>query len=145
MVYRPTVRYSDVYAEYMEKLADSSGLERTQLIRCALFTAVHTEEFQKIINEFSEKDHAFPAPVWSLEDHSLWLELDSDTTNRKEESNELTPRVHNQAEAHGKQAKEERKQGQKPSLSSTRNTPAAGGESFLRLQADETGTLRIHL
>ncbi|WP_053399345.1 hypothetical protein [Priestia koreensis] len=145
MVYRPTVRYSDVYAEYMEKLADSSGLERTQLIRCALFAAVHTEEFQKIINEFSEKDQAFPAPVWSLEDHSLWLELDSDTTNRKEESNELTPRVHNQAKEHGEQTKEKRKQSKESTLSSLRTRTSTGGVSLLRLQADETGTLRLHL
>lgn len=43
MVYRPTVRYPDVYKNYIENIYKATNLDRYQIIRLALFIAAHSK------------------------------------------------------------------------------------------------------
>ena len=73
-MYRPTVRYADVFKEYVNALYDTTSLDRNQIIRAALFTAAHTKEFQELLSKHRRKNVPLPSPDWNLEQHSFWLE-----------------------------------------------------------------------
>ena len=71
MVYRPTVRYDDVYKKYVDDLFQATELDRNQIMRLGLFLLGHTEEGTQIL-----KDHAttsLPSPPWSKDSKELWL------------------------------------------------------------------------
>lgn len=73
-MYRPTVRYSDVYKDYVDSLFQSTTLDRSQIIRAALFVAGHSDEFLKLLADYRRSDVPPPSPTWSLSDRALWLE-----------------------------------------------------------------------
>lgn len=73
-MYRPTVRYDDVYKEYVDQVFRSTTLDRNQIIRAALFTAAHSTEFHKLLEPYKRKDVPTPSPIWDRNDHALWLE-----------------------------------------------------------------------
>jgi hypothetical protein len=50
-MYRPTVRYADCYQQYVDKVFQSTHLDRNQIIRAALFTAAYSEEFLKLMRQ----------------------------------------------------------------------------------------------
>jgi hypothetical protein len=70
-MYRPTVRYDDVFKTFVDDMFRATSLDRNQIIRAALFAAAHSETFQQILQPYMKKDA--PAPVWSLMDDSFWL------------------------------------------------------------------------
>jgi len=72
MVYRPTVRYDDVFKTYVDALFQGTHLDRNQIIRAALFTAVHSKEFHNLLKPYQKADVPLPSPLWSLEQNSLW-------------------------------------------------------------------------
>ncbi|SMQ86643.1 hypothetical protein SAMN05444673_6642 [Bacillus sp. OV166] len=45
MSYRPTIRYPDVYKDYVEKVFQATTLDRNQIIRFALYVAAHSDEY----------------------------------------------------------------------------------------------------
>jgi hypothetical protein len=74
MVYRPTIRYDEVFRTHVDALFHATHLDRNQIIRGALFTAVHSKEFHKILKHYQKGDvPLLPSPLWSLEQNSLWL------------------------------------------------------------------------
>lgn len=73
-MYRPTVRYADVFKDYVNALFQATTLDRNQIIRAALFTAAHTKEFQLLLSNYKRKDITLPSPDWDLNEHSFWLE-----------------------------------------------------------------------
>ena len=84
MVYRPTVRYADVFKTYVDELFKATTLDRNQIIRAALFSSVFSREFQQIIKSYKKKDVPLPSPLWSLEHHELWLEQNPTTKGGKD-------------------------------------------------------------
>ena len=44
MVYRPTVRYADVFRDYIDSIFQATTLGRNQIIRGALFAAAQSKE-----------------------------------------------------------------------------------------------------
>lgn len=74
-MYRPTVRYADVYREYVDVLFQATTLDRNQIMRLALYTAAYSEEFQKAIKPYLRKDVPPPSPPWKLHQDGLWLEF----------------------------------------------------------------------
>ena len=74
MVYRPTVRYADEFKEYVDDLFRATDLDRNQIIRAALFSAVSSPAFESIINQHKKKDVPLPSLPWSMDHHWLWLE-----------------------------------------------------------------------
>ncbi|MBU8905589.1 hypothetical protein [Desertibacillus haloalkaliphilus] len=74
MVYRPTVRYHDVFRDYVNKLFHATTLDRNQIIRAALFAAAHSNEFYKLIDGYKKSDVPLPSPIWEPLDHELWME-----------------------------------------------------------------------
>lgn len=74
MVYRPTVRYADVFRDYVDALFHATTLDRNQIIRGALFAAAQSKEFQKLLEPYKKKDVPPPSSPWHLEQHVLWLE-----------------------------------------------------------------------
>ncbi|MFC0560789.1 hypothetical protein [Halalkalibacter alkalisediminis] len=72
-MYRPTVRYEDVYKEYVENVFHATHLDRSQIIRAALFIAGHTEQFSRIIEPYIRRGMSLPSPLWNEEDEELWL------------------------------------------------------------------------
>lgn len=82
-MYRPTVRYADVFKEYVEFLYEATSLDRNQIIRAALFTAAHTNEFQQLLSHYQRRDVSLPSPDWGLDQHSLWMEQNPVETKRK--------------------------------------------------------------
>ena len=73
-MYRPTVRYDDVYRSYVDDLFHATTLDRNQIIRAALFAAGHSNEFHSLIHSHLKDDVLPPSPSWSLDDHPLWME-----------------------------------------------------------------------
>lgn len=71
-MYRPTVRYDDLYQDYVTNLYNCTDLDRNQIIRAALFIAGHTEQFREIINPYLKRGMSFPEPLWSEDHHELW-------------------------------------------------------------------------
>lgn len=73
-MYRPTVRYDDIFREYVDSLFDATNLDRNQIIRAALFAAAHSKEFQNLLEPYRKKDVPFPSPLWEIEENCYWLE-----------------------------------------------------------------------
>ncbi|MBP1917164.1 hypothetical protein J2Z23_004149 [Lederbergia galactosidilyticus] len=73
-MYRPTVRYADVYKSYIDDLFQSTHLDRNQIIRAALFTAAHSSVFSNLMNENKRPDVLLPSPQWQLDQPELWME-----------------------------------------------------------------------
>jgi hypothetical protein len=73
-VYRPTVRYSPVFKDYVDSVFHATTLDRNQIIRAALFTAAHSKEFHDMLKQYQKKDVPLPRPKWGLSDHQFWLE-----------------------------------------------------------------------
>jgi hypothetical protein len=73
-VYRPTVRYSPVFKDYVDSVFRATTLDRNQIIRAALYTAAHSMEFQELLKQYQKKDVPLPRPKWGLSEHQFWLE-----------------------------------------------------------------------
>ncbi|USL11054.1 hypothetical protein [Bacillus bombysepticus] len=74
MVYRPTVRYSDVYKDYIENVYKSTDLDRNQIFRLALFVAAHSDEFKSILQKHKIADVPLPCPYWDRGEEDCWKE-----------------------------------------------------------------------
>jgi len=76
-LYRPTVRYDDVYCDYIDKLHDVTTLSRAQIIRLALFSAPFSPLFNAQIGKFSKREvttSSLPPPLWEVVDRGLWMD-----------------------------------------------------------------------
>lgn len=73
-MYRPTVRYSDIYRDHINKLFKSTTLDRNQIIRLALHVAAHSNQFQKTLSKYKTGDVPLPYPQWKVDSHGLWFE-----------------------------------------------------------------------
>lgn len=71
-MYRPTVRYDDVFKEYVDAVFGATDLDRNQIIRAALFVAAHTPEFRSLLQSYREGDKNIPVPPWSKQDDHYW-------------------------------------------------------------------------
>ncbi|MDR4950402.1 hypothetical protein [Neobacillus cucumis] len=87
MVYRPTIRYDEVFKSYVDALFHATHLDRNQIIRAALFTAVHSKEFHKLLKPYQKGDVPLPSPLWSLEQNHLWLHQSSKSTTEVRDVN----------------------------------------------------------
>ncbi|MEY9870487.1 hypothetical protein ABIE66_005993 [Peribacillus sp. B2I2] len=72
MVYRPTVRYPDVYKNYIENVYKVTDLDRNQIIRLALFIAAHSKEYKSILQKHKIADVPLPCPHWGRDEESCW-------------------------------------------------------------------------
>lgn len=75
-MYRPTVRYSNVYRTYVNHLFHATVLDRNQIIRCALFTAAYNPHFLQLMNQYKKSDVTLPSPLWNQSNNQIWLEQD---------------------------------------------------------------------
>jgi hypothetical protein len=73
-MYRPTVRYSEVYRNYVEDAFKATRLDRNQILRLALFVAAHTKEFNNILKSYKVSDVPLPSPQWTIEEEGFWRE-----------------------------------------------------------------------
>ena len=71
-MYRPTVRYPDVFKDYVDALFSKTKLDRNQIFRLALFAAAHSREFHAILKKYSFGDVPLPPPEWTLNDDACW-------------------------------------------------------------------------
>ncbi|AIE61730.1 hypothetical protein [Bacillus methanolicus] len=83
-MYRPTVRYADVYKQYVDSLFHATTLDRNQIIRAALFTAAHSKEFLNLMYTNKKKDVNLPSPSWKLEQSELWKEQNPTTREERD-------------------------------------------------------------
>ena len=74
MVYRPTVRYPDVYKSYIENVFKATTLDRNQIIRLALFVAAYSGEYKTILKKHKIDDVPLPYPDWKLDEEECWKE-----------------------------------------------------------------------
>lgn len=75
--YRPTVRYSDDFRSYIDSLFHATTLDRSQILRAALFAAARSKGFQELLKPYRRKQDApLPSPAWEAMDHVLWLEAE---------------------------------------------------------------------
>lgn len=72
--YKPTVRYDSRYKDYVQALAEGSGLSVNQIMRLALFCAPFCGTFMRKIKAVSERPFEIPVPAWTLKDDVMWLE-----------------------------------------------------------------------
>ncbi|GAE27117.1 hypothetical protein JCM9140_3233 [Halalkalibacter wakoensis JCM 9140] len=80
-MYRPTVRYDDAYKQYVENVFNSTHLDKSQIIRAALFIAGHTEQFSRIVEPYLKKGMSLPVPLWSEGQDELWLNQKATVVN----------------------------------------------------------------
>jgi hypothetical protein len=74
-MYRPTVRYDEVYRDYVDSLFHSTTLDRNQVIRLALFVAGHSKEFHEVLSRYKRADvPTLPFAKWRPDQSGLWLE-----------------------------------------------------------------------
>lgn len=92
-MYRPTVRYADCYQQYVDKMFQSTTLDRNQIIRAALFTAAHSEEFLKLMKQNQKADVPLPSPIWKLDNTPLWREQSPKTIGEGKDVNDLNDRT----------------------------------------------------
>ena len=71
-MYRPPVRYPDVFKDYVDALFSKTKLDRNQIFRLALFAAAHSQEFHTILKKHSFGDVPLPPPEWALDDEACW-------------------------------------------------------------------------
>jgi hypothetical protein len=122
-MYRPTVRYHDYYKNYVDELFKATTLDRNQIIRLALFTASHSDDFVSILNKYKKGDVPLPHSQWSTSDHQLWMESspkveergkDVNDDNRRKTSNTkvngINERGTGENEQHRRQQQTERQQ-----------------------------------
>lgn len=74
MVYRPTVRYPDIYKTYVDDLFKATNLDRNQIIRLALFIAAHSNEYKSILEKHKRADVTLPCPGWGIDEEEAWKE-----------------------------------------------------------------------
>lgn len=74
-MYRPTVRYNDIFRDYVDGVFKSTSLDRNQIFRLALFAAAHSDNFQSVLEKYKKKDVPIPHPNWSTSDNGFWLDL----------------------------------------------------------------------
>ncbi|MFB5934635.1 MULTISPECIES: hypothetical protein [Peribacillus] len=74
MVYRPTVRYPDVYKNYIENVYKATDLDRNQIIRLALFVAAHSNEYKSILQKHKIADVPLPCPDWGRDEDGCWTD-----------------------------------------------------------------------
>lgn len=73
-MYRPTVRYSDIYRDYINNLFKATSLDRNQILRLALHVAAHSDDFKSILSNYKSSDVPLPQPEWILEHMGLWMD-----------------------------------------------------------------------
>lgn len=105
-MYRPTVRYNDIFRDYVEGVFKSTSLDRNQIFRLALFAAAHSNNFQSVLQKYKKKDVPLPQPNWSALDNGFWLDL----YPTAEEGREVTVKLRgNEIEANFRAVANERK------------------------------------
>jgi len=72
MTYRPTVRYDEIFRDYINDLFHATTLDRNQILRAALFSAAYSKEFANLIAPYLKKSSSFPLPKWSPDQHGYW-------------------------------------------------------------------------
>ncbi|ARK32106.1 hypothetical protein [Halalkalibacter krulwichiae] len=82
-MYRPTVRYDDLYKDYVTNLETATHLNRTQVIRAALFIAGHTQEFKNLMDPYLKRGHSFPDPLWEADENGLWYHDKAEVVQEK--------------------------------------------------------------
>lgn len=126
-MYRPTVRYDDQYRTYVDELFQATTLDRNQIIRLALFTAAHSQEFANVISKYKKRDvTSLPQADWPRDQHRLWLEQTYTTEEgdvkhankrRKEITSEVAHGIVDRSGAERRQGTGERREGALPSIS----------------------------
>lgn len=103
MVYRPTVRYHDVFRKYVDDLNKVTSLDRNQIIRAALFTAAFSPQFHQLLKPYfydqeEGVDVPLPQPKWSLREAKYWLEQNAEVYGQLAVKDVLTPALESQGE-----------------------------------------------
>lgn len=83
-MYRPTVRYSGTYRDYINSLFHATTLDRNQILRFALHAAAHSTDFQQTISKYKKGDVPLPLPAWNLDSTGLWMENTQQSEERGE-------------------------------------------------------------
>lgn len=71
-MYRPTVRYHDIFKEYVDEVFKSTILDRNQIFRLALFHLATSEEGQQILKAYSKAP--LPSPRFTKNDMVVWYQ-----------------------------------------------------------------------
>jgi hypothetical protein len=71
-MYRPTVRYSEIYRKYVDDVFHATNLDRNQIIRLALFVAANSPEYNAILSEYKKADVSLPHAGWEPHQSPLW-------------------------------------------------------------------------
>lgn len=74
MVYRPTVRYPDIYKDYVDAVYKATTLDRNQIIRLALFASAHSAAFNNILKKHKTGDVPLPSPEWGIDEERYWMD-----------------------------------------------------------------------
>ncbi|WP_226677055.1 hypothetical protein [Rossellomorea aquimaris] len=91
-MYRPTVRYSEVYRKYVDDVFHATSLDRNQIIRLALFVAANSPEYNAILRQYQKADVLLPRPTWRPNQLPLWMEQDPEIKEEGEDVNVIDGR-----------------------------------------------------
>jgi hypothetical protein len=87
-VYRPTVRYDDVFREYVDDVFKSTTLDRNQIIRLALFAAPFNNLFvSQLEKHLKINQSSLPSTPWEVWDHGYWRDQNFIPQGEREDVN----------------------------------------------------------
>lgn len=86
-MYRPTVRYAEVFREYVDDLFHATHLDRNQILRASLFVAPYSKEFHSLLGTYQKQDVPLPSPSWQLHESGFWLKQNERGGEGREDAN----------------------------------------------------------
>lgn len=89
-MYRPTLRCSDLYKEFVNDLYQTTTLDKNQIMRLLMFTGAHSQEFKNIIKSYLKGDVTPSPPPWRLDQSTVWTDQTAKTKERGSDVSVLT-------------------------------------------------------
>lgn len=86
MVYRPSVRYGEVYEKYVKEVDKLTHLDRNQIIRLSLFLAAYSTEYQSILKKYLKPGASLPQPCWGRDQEGYWRNQNYVPKTKKQET-----------------------------------------------------------
>lgn len=71
--YRPTIRMSTTYRDYVDYLFENTCLDKVQILKLGLFIGMASKEFMNIVNEYKSQKFTLSTAPWGSNEKRLWM------------------------------------------------------------------------
>jgi len=71
--YRPTIRMSTLYKDYVDYLFESTNLDKNQILKLGLFIGMMSKDFMNTVNEYKFQKLTLSTSPWESSEQRLWM------------------------------------------------------------------------